>query len=127
MSASAGSSSGSLFIGTNLTFFPQHLLGLDGMLRRIQDYAPNAGWQDLNLLATVGSFVIGLGVSLMLWNIFVTFVVPGRLATTHGMATPWSGRRPARHRPTTSTTCPRSARGGRSSISSTRARATHRR
>ena len=41
-----------LFVGTNLAFFPQHLLGLDGMIRRIVDYAPNPGWTELNFLST---------------------------------------------------------------------------
>ena len=41
-----------LFIGTNLAFFPQHLLGLDGMIRRIADYSANAGWTELNFLST---------------------------------------------------------------------------
>ena len=47
-----------LFIGTNLAFFPQHLLGLDGMIRRIVDYAPNPGWTELNFLSTIGAFMI---------------------------------------------------------------------
>jgi cytochrome c oxidase subunit I len=59
-----------VLVSTQLTFFPMHLLGLNGMPRRIQDYAPNAGWQDLNVLATIGSFGLGLGVALMMWNIF---------------------------------------------------------
>ena len=56
-----------LFIGMNLTFFPMHFLGLNGMPRRIYTYASEFGWGDLNLLATVGYFVIFLG--------FVAFVV----------------------------------------------------
>ncbi len=47
-----------LFIGTNLAFFPQHMLGLDGMIRRISDYSGNAGWTELNSLSTVGAFLI---------------------------------------------------------------------
>ena len=50
-----------LFIGMNLTFFPMHFLGLNGMPRRIYTYASEFGWGDLNLLATVGYFVIFLG------------------------------------------------------------------
>src|SRR3954463_3404852 len=42
-----------MFIGFNLTFFPMHQLGLAGMPRRIADYASAAGWNELNLLATI--------------------------------------------------------------------------
>ncbi len=61
-----------MFIGFNLTFFPMHALGLAGMPRRIANYAPDAGWNDLNLLATVGGFTIALGMVAFLWNVFVT-------------------------------------------------------
>ena len=49
-----------MFIGFNLTFFPMHQLGLAGMPRRIADYASDAGWNDLNLAATVGGFMIAV-------------------------------------------------------------------
>ena len=49
-----------MFVGFNLTFFPMHQLGLAGMPRRIADYASNAGWNDLNLAATIGGFMIAL-------------------------------------------------------------------
>ena len=65
-----------MFIGTVLTFFPMHMLGLDGMPRRIVDYSPNAGWSDLNLLATIGGFVIGISVLPFMWNVFITLRGP---------------------------------------------------
>jgi cytochrome c oxidase subunit 1 len=61
-----------MFIGTNLTFFPMHQLGISGMPRRIADYASTAGWNDLNLLATIGSFTIGVSMLPFLWNVFIT-------------------------------------------------------
>ncbi len=59
-----------MFIGFNLTFFPMHQLGLMGMPRRIEDYASNAGWNDLNLAATIGGFTIALSILPLLWNVF---------------------------------------------------------
>src|SRR5438876_1610716 len=59
-----------IFIGFNLTFFPMHQLGLAGMPRRIADYAANAGWNDLNLAATIGGFTIAASVLPLLWNVF---------------------------------------------------------
>ncbi len=61
-----------MFIGFNLTFFPMHQLGLAGMPRRIADYSSTAGWNDLNLLATIGGFTIAASMVPLLWNIFVS-------------------------------------------------------
>src|SRR5215208_2731725 len=61
-----------MFIGFNMTFFPMHELGLAGMPRRIADYSSTAGWNDLNLLATIGGFVIGASMLVFLWNIFLS-------------------------------------------------------
>ncbi len=60
-----------LFIGFNLTFLPMHQVGLDGMPRRIADYAAGTGWQTINMISTAGSLVIGLSMALFVWN-FVT-------------------------------------------------------
>jgi cytochrome c oxidase subunit 1 len=61
-----------MFLGFNLTFFPMHQLGLAGMPRRIADYAANLGWNDLNLLATVGGFMIASSMIPLLWNVFIS-------------------------------------------------------
>ncbi len=59
----------SFFIGVNTTFFPMHILGLHGMPRRIYTYLPETGWGNLNLLATVGSWIIAVSVILFLINV----------------------------------------------------------
>jgi cytochrome c oxidase subunit I+III len=58
-----------LFIGVNLTFFPMHQLGLEGMPRRVYTYLPGTGWGDLNLLATIGAVLIVAGVLLFVINV----------------------------------------------------------
>ena len=74
------------FAGFNLTFFPMHILGLRGMPRRIADYAPNRGWSFLNLVASVGAFVIAVSIAVFLVNVFVSLRKP-RTAP----ADPWLG------------------------------------
>lgn len=59
-----------LFLGFNLTFFPMHILGLLGMPRRVYTYAEGLGWGALNLVETLGAFVIALAILIFLWNVF---------------------------------------------------------
>ncbi|EIC28245.1 cytochrome c oxidase subunit I [Methylomicrobium album] len=58
-----------LFIGFNLGFFPMHVAGLLGMPRRIYTYAPNMGWNTVNLITSIGSFVFAAGILIFLANI----------------------------------------------------------
>ena len=60
-----------MFAGFNLAFFPMFLLGLDGMPRRIADYAVEE-WTGLNSLSTVGSFLLSAGVLVFIWNLFAS-------------------------------------------------------
>ena len=50
-----------LFVGFNVTFFPMHLVGLQGMTRRIYTYSAEMGWGPANLMATAGAFMIAIG------------------------------------------------------------------
>jgi cytochrome c oxidase subunit 1 len=58
------------FIGFNITFLPMHTLGLQGMPRRVADYAPE--FQPLNLVATIGSFLLATGTLPFLLNAVVS-------------------------------------------------------
>jgi cytochrome c oxidase subunit 1 len=60
-----------LFIGFNTTFFVQFNLGLEGMPRRIADY-PVRSWGDYNLVSTVGSFIMAVGILVFIWNFLVS-------------------------------------------------------
>jgi cytochrome c oxidase subunit 1 len=55
-------------IGMNVAFFPMHFVGLLGMPRRIYTYPPNMGFDWMNMLSTLGVFVIILSVLVFMWN-----------------------------------------------------------
>jgi cytochrome c oxidase subunit I len=62
-----------MFLGFNLGFFPMHISGLLGMPRRVYTYAEGMGWDWLNLITTVGSFVFAAGVLIFIWNVVVSY------------------------------------------------------
>src|SRR6185312_11562981 len=61
-----------MFVGFNLTFFPQYILGYLGMPRRVHEYAPE--FQIYNVLSTAGATILGVGYLLpliyLVWSIF---------------------------------------------------------
>ncbi|HLI51563.1 MAG TPA: cytochrome c oxidase subunit I [Thermomicrobiaceae bacterium] len=74
-------------IGFNVTFFPMHLLGIDGMPRRIFTYSDAAGWATWNLVETIGAFTLGVSVLLLLFNM-LSSARAGQLAPND----PWDAR-----------------------------------
>jgi heme/copper-type cytochrome/quinol oxidase subunit 1 len=63
-------------IGTNLTFFPMHILGLLGMPRRQYTFPPGLGWDQLNFIETIGTYIIGVSIIVFLVNWFITIRKP---------------------------------------------------
>jgi cytochrome c oxidase subunit 1 len=61
-----------VFIGFNLTFFPQHMLGLMGMPRRIFTYYRHGLFEAYNLMSTIGSGIMAIGLLLFLINVVKT-------------------------------------------------------
>ena len=57
-----------VFVGFNVTFFPQHMLGLLGMPRRVYTYSDTGYLEAYNLVSTIGSFVMGLGILVFVVN-----------------------------------------------------------
>ncbi|PRX64416.1 cytochrome c oxidase subunit 1 [Nonomuraea fuscirosea] len=62
-----------LFIGFHLTFLIQHWLGMLGFPRRYADYSPADGFTDLNLLSSVGAFVLGASTLPFFYNVWKTW------------------------------------------------------
>ena len=63
---------GLLVVGFNVTFFPQHILGLMGMPRRVYTYPVEMQWGSLNVLSSVGAVIMFLALSVYLANILVS-------------------------------------------------------
>ena len=59
-----------MFIGVNLGFFPMHIAGLMGMPRRIYTYSHDMGWDLINMITSIGSFLFAFGILIFMINFF---------------------------------------------------------
>jgi cytochrome c oxidase subunit I len=75
-----------MVVGTNLTFFPMHFLGNEGMTRRVADYPKATGWGTLNLIETIGAYTIAVGVLIFFVNVWLSW----RTRVPAGVD-PWGG------------------------------------
>jgi cytochrome c oxidase subunit I+III len=62
------------FVGTALTFFPMHIVGLLGMPRRVYTYESGLGWTAYNLSETIGAFILAAGLCLIAANLIYSYV-----------------------------------------------------
>jgi cytochrome c oxidase subunit I+III len=74
------------FVGFNVTFFPMHVMGFFGLPRRVYTYPGELGLDGLNLVATIGAFVLAAGFGLYLFNVARSFV-----RGAEAPADPWRG------------------------------------
>ncbi|MBV9581924.1 MAG: cytochrome c oxidase subunit I, partial [Chloroflexi bacterium] len=58
-----------MVVGFNVTFFPMHILGLMGMARRTYTYPDLPGWGAINFAETIGAFLMGIAVALLIWDV----------------------------------------------------------
>jgi cytochrome c oxidase subunit 1 len=74
-------------IGFNATFGPMHILGLQGMPRRIQSYPASLGLSFWNLVSSIGAFTIAVGVLIFIVNAVASFRRPKEMVND-----PWDAR-----------------------------------
>jgi cytochrome c oxidase subunit 1/cytochrome c oxidase subunit I+III len=86
-------------VGFNLTFIIQHFLGLAGMSRRIYTYPDLPGWGWMNLLSTVGAFLMAVAAIILVWNLAVS-MLRGAVAGDNpwqAWTLEWAGASPPPH------------------------------
>ncbi len=75
-----------MLIAFNMTFFPMHFVGLHGMPRRVYTYPAGLGFETMNMLETVGAFLLALSQLIFIYNIIKTWRGP-----RNAPADPWNG------------------------------------
>ena len=75
---------GILFVGFNLLYFPQFIIGIQGMPRRYFDYLPQ--FQAAQVISTIGGIILISGLILMVYNL-----VKGARSGEKAPANPWNG------------------------------------
>src|SRR3989442_1815107 len=76
------------FLGFNLAFYPMHQLGIEGMPRRTYHYVQSPEWGLLNLIATIGVYLIALSVTIFIYNFISSIVMKGGKVADDD---PWEG------------------------------------
>jgi cytochrome c oxidase subunit 1 len=77
------------FVGFNLTFFPMHIIGVQGMPRRVSDYSPQ--FSTWNMIISISSFFLGVSFVVFLYNA-ITSWIRGPIAEAnpwHAMTLEW--------------------------------------
>jgi cytochrome c oxidase subunit 1 len=75
-----------MLIGFNLTFFPMHFVGLNGMPRRVYTYQPGMGFEFLNQLETLGALTLAVA-----FLVFIVNIVKTTRSAERAPADPWNG------------------------------------
>jgi cytochrome c oxidase subunit I+III len=80
-----------IFLGTNLLFFPMHIVGLLGMTRRVYTYPDGLGWTAYNLAETIGGFLTLAGILVLLGNLAASYFrgLPAGPDPWHGPTLEW--------------------------------------
>ena len=81
-----------MVIGFNMTFAPMHILGLQGMPRRMQTYSAVQGFGMWNMVASIGAFILGIGTMLTVVNLYTSHRAWVRQGRPNVGADPWDAR-----------------------------------
>ncbi|SEO76027.1 cytochrome c oxidase subunit I+III [Salinihabitans flavidus] len=73
-----------VFLGFHVTFLAMHWVGLMGQRRRIPTYAPEDGWTAINLISSIGSFVLAIGLAMIVIDVVLHALIAAR-----GKRNPW--------------------------------------
>lgn len=76
---------GLIFLGFNIAFLPMHVTGLIGMPRRVYTYPAGMGWETLNLVSTLGAFMLAVGILVFLVDVISNI----RLTTAEPAGNVW--------------------------------------
>src|SRR4051795_6521083 len=81
-----------IFVGTNLLFFPMHIVGLLGMPRRVYTYPGDMGWTSYNVLESIGGYLTAVGILVLFVNLVVSYFrgAPSGPDPWHGPTLEWS-------------------------------------